>query len=269
MLFVHAAHDAWDAAAMLDPLEGLNADGTIRTGASRDRVPSDFEPVIAAALHAFTAIADESAELHLYGSVATGTARRGRSDVDLLAIDAPEKWCRETERDLSARFAALCRGVAIGRGTAGDYLGDTDQEYGNRVFLRHYCLPLAGPDAVRSRSPFPGDARAARGFNGDIGIRLAVWRAGTIAARPVARKTLFAAAGVVSVLDGTWTTDRGTAARRWGERRPHQADQMTKLLAWAEDHRTPSPAELRAALAPGGIAADVAAAFEATVGLWS
>jgi hypothetical protein len=44
---------------------------------------------------------------------------------------------------------------------------------------------------------------------------------------------------------------------------------MAMLLAWAEDHRTPSPAELRAALAPGGIVADVVAAFEATVGLWS
>jgi uncharacterized protein len=36
--------------AVADPDEGVAADGTIRTGARRDRVPAAFEPVLADAV---------------------------------------------------------------------------------------------------------------------------------------------------------------------------------------------------------------------------
>lgn len=66
---------------MADPREGVAADGTIRTGASRDRVPAAFEPVLSDAV----ALAGGSgASLYVYGSVVTGTVRFGSSDVDLL-----------------------------------------------------------------------------------------------------------------------------------------------------------------------------------------
>ena len=253
---------------MRDPDEGLNADGTIRTGADRSRVPSEFEPVIAAVLDAFDALGDGGAELHLYGSVATGTARPGRSDVDLVAIDVPEDWSRDLGRRLSARFSDLCRGVEIGRGTREDYLADGDEAYGNRVFLRHYCVPLGGPDSLRSPTPFQGDARAARGFNGDIGRRLAQWRSSTPRPRAVARKTLFAASGVISVLGSTWTTDRATAAGRWGEIEPCRAEEMATLLGWAGDDGAATAGELADVLAPGGIVPSVVDRFAAEVGLW-
>jgi hypothetical protein len=252
-----------------DPREGLNADGTIRTGVDRRRVPPAFEPVIAAVLDAFEALGDESAELHLYGSVANGTARPGISDVDVVAVDVPEDWPEHWSRRLPAQFSALCRGVEIGRGSRSDYVNDGDEAYGNRVFLRHYCVSLAGPDGLRSPAPFQGDARAARGFNGDIGLRLAQWRAGSPRARSVARKTLVAAAGVVSVLDGTWTTDRAGAARRWGEIAPNRAREMAMLLSWAEDDRVASADDLAQALASGGVVAAVVDRFAAVAGLWS
>lgn len=181
---------------MRDPREGLNDDGTIRTGACRERVPAEFEPIISAVMNAFDEVADESSELYLYGSVATGTARAGLSDVDLVAIDVGEEWCREAGRRLSDQFASLCRGVEIGHASRSDYAGGGDEAYGNRVFLRHYCVPLAGQCMVRSSEPFQGDARAARGFNGDIGTRLARWCAEGGQARVVARKTLLAAPGL-------------------------------------------------------------------------
>jgi hypothetical protein len=57
-----------------DPDEGVAADGTIRTGARRDRVPAAFAPVLADAV----ALVEESgASLYVYGSVATGTAHPG------------------------------------------------------------------------------------------------------------------------------------------------------------------------------------------------
>jgi anti-sigma regulatory factor (Ser/Thr protein kinase) len=99
------------------------------------------------------------------------------------------------------------------------------------VFLRHYCVLLAGSDAHRPKHDFAGDRRAARGFNGDIAQHVQRWRnaleadddAGLLAQR-MARKSLLAVAGLVSVHDHTWTTDRETSAHRWSEIEPAQHD---------------------------------------------
>lgn len=253
---------------MRDPDEGLTPDGMIRTGADSSRVPTLFEPVVAAMIDAFDEVRGATAELHLYGSVATGTARAGISDVDIVAIDVPLDWAGATAARLSTQFASVCRGVEIGVAGHGDYVGEDDQAYGNRVFLRHYCVPLAGPDALRSPASFPGDARAARGFNGDIEIRLARWRHMSADARRVARKTLLAAAGVVSIRTGTWTTDRATAARSWGDFDLSRAAGMEALLGWADGAIAATPRELSTVLAPDGIVAEVADRFARDIGLW-
>ena len=139
---------------------------------------------------------------------------------------------------------------------------------GNRVFLRHYCVSLAGPDAVRAREPFAGDVRAARGFNGDIGICLARWRAGDAAPRRVARKSLFAAAGIVSVRNKTWTTDRASAAHAWERIAKHEHQDMCRLLSWADGSLEAAPGDLDVALSPSGIVSAVAERFAAEIGLW-
>ena len=253
---------------MRDPREGLNTDGTIRTGVCRERVPTAFEPIISAVLDAFNEVAADSSELLLYGSVATGTARVGRSDVDLIAVNTTEEWCRTVGEELSVRFSSQCRGVEIGHADRSDTDCDSDEAYGNRVFLRHYCASLAGPDTARSSAPFQGDKRAARGFNGDIGIRLAQWRTQDVRARAVARKTLLAASGVVSILGRTWTTDRASAANRWVEIEPDFAHEVALLLKWSDDDITATAAQLRAVLAPNGIVANVTNRFADTIGLW-
>ncbi len=78
---------------MRDPGEGRAADGTITTGVGADRVPAAYRPVLAAAADAVRALAP-SATLAVYGSVATGQARRPASDVDLLAVGLPRRTPR-------------------------------------------------------------------------------------------------------------------------------------------------------------------------------
>lgn len=80
------------ASTMRDPREGLNSDGTIRTGVSLARVPGSFEPIVSAAVDEFEKMAEESSTMLLYGSVATGVARPGQSDIDLVAFGAPREW---------------------------------------------------------------------------------------------------------------------------------------------------------------------------------
>ena len=256
---------------MADPGEGVAAGGTIRTGAGRSRVPAAFEPVLAEA----GALAGErGASLYVYGSVANGTARPGSSDVGLLTVDLPD--AAAAGQRLSARYASLCRGVEIAAATAADLDGDTDAAYGFRVFLRHYCVHLAGPDPAAALPAFPAGARAARGFNGDIARARRRWRQ-RLESGPVpadlgvraARKTLLAVAGLVSVRDRTWTTDRSGAARRWGQIEPGLAAPLGQLLCWATAERPPAPGEVRRALADDGVVAAVADRFSTLIGLWA
>jgi hypothetical protein len=105
--------------------------------------------------------------------------------------------------------------VGIAAITADGHLRSGDEAYGNRVFLRHYCVPLLGPDRVRGDAEYPGDAAAARGFNGDLAMHLQRWRRAApdpaLGVR-MARMALLAVAGLVSVVERTWTTDRAAAA---------------------------------------------------------
>lgn len=235
-----------DWRGMSDPDEGVAADGTIRTGVRRNRVPAVFEPVLADAI-AFLGRpgTPEGCSLYVYGSVANGTARAGLSDVDLLSIGVPD--APGLGRMLSARYAGRCRAVEIAGATTADLAGDGDESYGFRVFLRHYCVHLAGPDHSARLPAFPADARAARGFNGDIAQFFSRWRQEVNAgAAPVglsgvrvARKTLLAVAGLVSVHDGIWTTSRAYGACRWGQIEPDLAVRLAQLHSWAVQEQQP------------------------------
>jgi uncharacterized protein len=238
-----------------DPEEGVGPDGTIVTGARRDRVPAAFEPLVQAAVEA-----TDGTALFLYGSVATGQARIGRSDVDLLSVGPVDAGVGE---ELSRRFAGLCRGVEIAAAQPSDYVGDSDEAYGNQVFLRHYCVQLSGPPRTDLSARYPADARAARGFNGDIARHARRWRRDrNVPAHRVARKTLLAVAGLVSVHDRTWTTDRARAARRWGEVHPELAADLATLVTWIESDRSAPTAML------DGLVTAVVDAFSTEIGLW-
>lgn len=256
---------------MRDPWEGIGPDGTITTGARRDRVPAEFEDVLAAAADRVLA-AGAGTSLLLYGSVATGQAVVGRSDVDLVAIGLADADAAFLGRSLTAYAGHLCRGVEVGAARRTDLEGAGPEAYGSRVFLRHYCLLLAGPAVVDERVRYAADRRAARGFYGDIGQAATRWAAAledgadpTELGRRVARKTLLAAASLTSVLEERWTTDRGDGAAGWARHHPHRAAETEELLAWVGGS---SCTRAQVARQLDGNVADVVTAFDDHVGLW-
>jgi hypothetical protein len=250
---------------------GRTAAGLITTGVRRDRIAPIYQPVLAAAV-ATIRLTEPSASIAVYGSVATGQARPPGSDVDLVAVGLPGSTARTISGDLTGRYRGLCRGVAVGAYPQEHLVDESDAAYGDRVFLRHYCVHLAGPDHARGWSPFPADRRAARGFNGDIAACAERWRRALDTdppdrlGRAVARKTLLAVSGLVSVHDQTWTTDRGTAARRWGEFQPHAAEGLNTLLSWSDGRSVPVRSDVGRALA--GIVDQVVHAFADLIGTW-
>jgi hypothetical protein len=84
--------------------------------------------------------------------------------------------------------------------------------------------------------------------------------------RRLARKALLAVAGLVSVHDDTWTTDRETAVAPWAEIKPSLADDLSMLLTWSRDTATGDRGSVTAAL--DGVVAQIAASFESSIGLW-
>jgi hypothetical protein len=249
-------------------------EGMITTGARRDKISVEFSPVLERAIAHLKAL-EGTHSLYVYGSVATGSARTGSSDVDLVTIGLDAATSRGVGEMLTAEFSSLCRGVEIGPAQLSDYEGFDDQAYGNRVFLRHYCVHLSGPDVGQGLSDFPADEAAARGFNGDIGLRANQWRTEVLCTtdlallgRRIARKTLFAVAGLVSIHDSTWTTDRVAAAQRWGLIRPRLAASLEKLIDWGSGGSSrPSQSEIQNSL--DGVVADVVDEFGSGIGLWS
>ncbi len=214
-----------------------------------------------------------SASVYAYGSVVTGQAKIGVSDVDLLTIGLTPSDARLIGADLSTRFADTCRGVEISSTEGGDFVGHDDESYGNRVFLRHYCVLLAGPSGHRPTHDFAGDRRAARGFNGDLGRHIIRWRhaldsgddPGPVAQR-MARKSLFAVAGLVSIHDRTWTTDRETSADRWGDIAPEHQPGLTRLKSWTST--TPDPPTEQVQEVLDGTVETILSAFSELIGLW-
>jgi hypothetical protein len=261
------------AVLVRDPGEGIAADGTITTGVARSRMPQPFEPVVSTAVEAI-ADAGHDASAYLYGSVATGRARHPQSDVDLLAVGLRPGLAAELGRELSSQFSGLCRGAEIAAATPDDLAGESDGAYGFRLFLRHYCIHFAGPDYARGLPLFPADARAARGFNGDIAQHSARWRDALAAGdeprqlgRQLARKTLLAVAGLVSIHDATWTTDRALAAHRWADIEPDLGPALQALLAWSDGLMLPGQQAVRHML--DITIPRIIAAFAETIGLWS
>lgn len=264
---------------MKDPNEGLTPEGFIKTGVQRDRVAPLFEQVIEAALREVKEIEGDlqldAVSAFLYGSVSTGTAVPPISDLDLLTVGIPLDAAERAAHALSIRFRDLCRGVEIAAARKEDFLGEADEAYGGRVFLRHYCLHLYGSKVVNFGDSFPGDVRAARGFNGDIETHYKRWGNQIVEMDPeqlgyrIARKSLLAVAGLVSIHDHIWTTDRKSSALRWVHLNPQWHPMMDKLIAWSEGTERPSLQEVTDVLSPDGIVSAIVDDFRKNIGFWN
>lgn len=138
---------------MLDPLEGVAVDGTIVTGASRTRVGSAYQDVVADTVAAIMD-AEPQASVYLYGSVSTGQAIPALSDVDVLTVGLDPRTAVGLSADLSRQFHGRCRGVELSAMAGEEFLGASARAYGNRVsfvtiacswraqIMRAACRPL-------------------------------------------------------------------------------------------------------------------------------
>lgn len=160
---------------------GLDALGFIEREGSLARVPDAFRPVVAAARDRLPAAL--GARLHsayLYGSVPRGTARVGRSDLDLLVAlreepaDADRDAVRALGEALDKEFPQI-DGVGTLLYSRARLLSDLER-YDLGWFVACLCTPLLGDDLAGRLPRYRPDSRLARETNGDLARHLPRWR---------------------------------------------------------------------------------------------
>ncbi|MGW2862510.1 nucleotidyltransferase domain-containing protein [Streptomyces sp. NPDC001205] len=208
----------------------------------------EFKPVVAA-------LRDQverhfGARLHsayLYGSVPRGTARPGRSDLDvLLALHeeptpADRAEARAVAAELDAGFEVI-DGVGMllfGRSVLLSELERHDLGW----FVACLCTPLLGDDLAEHLPRYRPTSLLARETNGDLGDALARWRRQAAEAsddaqlrslvRGASRKIVRTAFTLVMPRHGDWTSDLAEQAEVFGRYYPDRAEQLRKIAALA------------------------------------
>jgi predicted nucleotidyltransferase len=160
---------------------GLDAQGYIEREGSLGRIPHAFRPVVAAARDRLIDLYGGRLNSgYLYGSVPRGTARVGRSDLDLLVVTRQEP----TEED---RSEARNLGEALDKefpeidGVGTLLYGRTrllsePETYDLGWFVACLCTPLLGEDLAEDLPRYRPDSQLARETNGDLARLLPRWR---------------------------------------------------------------------------------------------
>ncbi|MFD3616957.1 nucleotidyltransferase domain-containing protein [Streptomyces sp. NPDC058676] len=242
------------------PSRGLDPQGFIAREGSLARVPHAFRPVVAAArdrlLDAF------GARLHsayLYGSIPRGTARVGRSDLDLLIAlraeptDADRADARSVDEKLDKDFPQIDGGgtLLVSRARA---LSDLER-YDLGWFIACLCTPLLGDDLAEYLPRYRPDSLLARETNGDLALFLRRWReriAATAdtdeARRPLVRfmSRHLVRTGFTLVMPrwNGWTSDLREMAEAFAAYYPERAAQMRSAAVLGYDP-SGDPAVLR------------------------
>ncbi|SEQ72402.1 Nucleotidyltransferase domain-containing protein [Streptomyces sp. yr375] len=205
-------------------------------------MPLAFRPVVAAARERIPkCFGGRLHSAYLYGSIPRGTARVGRSDLDLLVVlraeptDADRADGRALDRALDEEFAQIDGGGTLLVGHA-RVLSELER-YDLGWFVACLCTPLLGEDLAEHLPRYRPDSLLARETNGDLALLLPRWRARIAAAtdaddalRPLVRfmsrhlvRTAFT---LVMPRWNGWTSDLHEMAEAFGAYYPQRAEQL-------------------------------------------
>ncbi|MFF0790616.1 nucleotidyltransferase domain-containing protein [Streptomyces spiralis] len=231
-------------------------------------MPHAFRPVVAATRDRLPeSYGTRLHSAYLYGSIPRGTARVGRSDLDLLVALRDEPTDADRQRvgalgtALDAEFPQI-DGVGTLLFGRERLLSDLEQ-YDLGWFVACLCTPLLGQDlAAHLRRYRPDDPLLARETNGDLALFLPRWRARIAAAedteearRPLVRfmSRHLVRTGFTLVMGRWrgWTSDLDEMAAAFGAYYPARAAQLRTAAAYGQDP-VGDPAVLRTYVADLG-----------------
>ena len=220
---------------------GLDSEGYIRREGSLGLVPDAFRPVVSTARERLSGVfGTRMTGAYLYGSIPRGTARLGRSDLDLLVTLREEPTAADHD-DVGALGEALDEefrqidGVGTLLFSRARLLSELER-YDLGWFVACLCTPLTGEDLADHLPRYRPDSRLARETNGDLALLLERWRTRIPdAVTEKARRTLVRGVSRHLVRTGFtlvmprwngWTSDLAEMAEAFAAYYPERADQL-------------------------------------------
>jgi hypothetical protein len=224
--------------------KGLDAQGYLAPEGSLGLIPTEFRPVVSTArdrlLDVFGARLNSA---YLYGSVPRGTARVGRSDLDLLLV-LREEPTEEDRADARSLDGALDKEFPQIDGSGTLLVSRTRmlsalETYDLGWFVACLCTRVLGEDLAEYLPRYRPDSLLARETNGDLELFLPRWReriAGAAdteeARRPLVRfmSRHLVRTGFTLVMPrwNGWTSDLTEMAEAFAAYYPERADGMRK-----------------------------------------
>ncbi|MDX3689985.1 nucleotidyltransferase domain-containing protein [Streptomyces europaeiscabiei] len=220
---------------------GLDSRGHIEREGALGRVPEVFRPVVAAARsRVLDVFGGRLHSAYLYGSIPRGTARPGRSDLDLLLAlrEEPAEADRAEARALDEAWDTEFPQID-GAGTLlvsrAQVLSDLER-YDLGWFVACLCTPLLGEDLAQDLPRYRPGSLLARETNGDLALQLPRWRervarattddARRVLVRGCSRRLVRTGFTLVMPRWNGWTSDLHEMAEAFGEYYPERAAQM-------------------------------------------
>ena len=161
---------------------GVDKNGFIITKVSTKNISPFYKPVVAYVLDTIVSkYAQYLESIYLYGSVATGKAIKGKSDLDILLVFKMNpsvklaKNVKTLEKKLSKKYINILRGVGLAI-TSIQEVKSPKEKYGLICYIKHLCVCIYGNDITRYIPKFKPTNAVAKGFNGDIAEKLELSR---------------------------------------------------------------------------------------------
>lgn len=233
--------------------KGLDTQGYIAPEGALGLIPREFRPVVATArdrlLDVFGARLNSA---YLYGSIPRGTARVGRSDLDLLLV-LREEPTEEDRADARSLDGALDKEFAQIDGSGTLLVSRTRllsdlETYDLGWFVACLCTRLLGEDLAEFLPRYRPDSLLARETNGDLTLFLTRWRERIAdaadteeARRPLVRfmSRHLVRTGFTLVMPrwNGWTSDLREMAEAFAAYYPERADRMREAAVLGYEPR--------------------------------
>ena len=185
--------------------------------------------------------------IYVYGSVARGNAKIGKSDLDILAIfnrdlDSCQHLAVKKLGDaLSQKYLSLVRDIGIAKTTL-NYCLDPENYY-EQAFLRELCVCVDGEDLSDQFGPYKLTKDIAISFNGDIAevserylqkIKVATETEFHPTIQGFARKLIRTFYSMVMARSQIWSTKLEEQAEIFLQYFPDKEEVVKTLQAWIE-----------------------------------
>lgn len=230
---------------------GLDEEGYIKSiGAAQIQAQFEdlVEAVVAQLLRSFSA--EELHSIYLYGSVATGGAQQGTSDLDVLVLfrqaltGETKETLADIEKATGEQFQHLVRDIGIAAASLYDVLS-TGNQVGWGCFIKHMCSVVHGDDIGLLFGAFRPGKSVVYGLNDDLQAQVDQFN---LQAEPdmrqmisLSRKLIRASFGLVVEQCDYWTTDLERCAASFCRCYPQKVEQMESVLLIArgkiDEHR--------------------------------